>query len=269
MLSAVASYLQARSNDGKWLLRVEDIDPPREIPGSALNIIHDLQAFGMTADEPILYQSQRLAAYREPLELLLQQGTAFRCKCSRKSLPQSCRYPGHCRDLKTNGTSVRLKLNNEPTVFIDGLQGKQNHNLDQEVGDFIIWRGDDLPAYQLAVVIDDHYQGITEVVRGCDLLDSTPRQICLQQALGITSPQYLHIPIITDESGRKLSKSSDDDPINQLSPPLAIKLCLELLGQIPPQEIVELEQLWSWAITNWQLKNIPAQITPIQTNSYL
>lgn len=269
LLSAVASYLQARSNHGQWLLRIEDIDPPREIPGSALNIIHDLQVFGMCSDEPILYQSHRLAAYRESLELLLQQGKAFRCKCSRKSLPHSSRYPGHCRDLKTNGTAVRLKVAAEHIVFTDGLQGEQAHNLDQEVGDFIIWRGDDLAAYQLAVVLDDHFQGITEVVRGCDLLDSSPRQICLQRALGITSPKYMHIPIIIDESGRKLSKSSDDDPINQLIPPMAIRLCLELLGQMPAKEIVELEQLWSWAITNWEPNNIPAQIAPIHTNSQL
>lgn len=263
LLSAVASFLQARVNHGQWLLRIEDIDPPREVPGSALNIVHDLQIFGMVSDEPILYQSQRIAVYKESLETLLQQGKAFRCKCSRKSLAEFTVYPGYCRQLKTSGTAVRLKVDKHKITVTDRLQTRKSYKLNQEVGDYIIWRGDDLPAYQLAVVVDDNFQQITEVVRGCDLMDSTPRQIYLQQKLGINTPQYLHIPVITDRNGRKLSKSYAADPINKLTPPAAIKLCLELLGHPPPADIVELGQLWSWAISNWRLENIPTHSTKL------
>ncbi len=211
----------------------------------------------MLADEPPLYQSQRVAAYRDSCEQLLQQNLAFRCSCSRKSLSEFSVYPGHCRELKTTGTAVRLKAGNGEIAVSDLLQKEISYKLESEIGDFIIWRGDNLPAYQLAVVIDDHFQGITEVVRGSDLLESTPRQIHLQRALGIASPKYLHIPMIVDNSGRKLSKRSNADPVNRLAPPLAISLCLKLLGHPPPEEIRELEQLWNWASANWRLKNVP------------
>jgi len=265
LLTAVASYLQARKNKGQWLIRIEDIDPPREVAGSAAGIIRDLQALGMTADEDISYQGQNTTAYRQAATSLLSANKAFRCACSRKQLRGFPVYPGSCRNLALDAAAIRLRADNRQMTVLDKLQETCKYSLTDDIGDFIIWRADKLPAYQLAVVIDDAAQGITEVVRGCDLLDSTPRQIYLQECLGLAHPDYLHIPLLTDNSGRKLSKRDRDDPLNQLQPVAAIRLALQLLGQQPPAGITKLDALWDWAIGHWELKNIPLRLN----NKYL
>ncbi len=259
LLSAVASYLQARRHNGQWLIRIEDIDPPREIHGSAAGIVKDLQTLGLQADEAVSYQSNNTAAYRQAVTHLLVSAKAFRCSCSRKQLKNAPVYPGNCRKLQLDACAVRLKVATRQLTVIDLLQTTREYALAENIGDFIIWRADDLPAYQLAVVVDDAAMGITEVVRGCDLQDSTPRQLYLQECLGLPQPDYLHIPLLTDKNGRKLSKRDNDDPLNRLQPQAAIRLALQLLGQQPPLEISDLDKLWDWAIAHWQVRNIPLQ----------
>lgn len=259
LVAAVASFLQARQAMGRWLVRIEDIDPPREVPGSAAAILRDLNRLGLKSDGPVLYQSTRTEAYQNAIEILLRQDKAYWCGCSRKDLPASGIYPGTCRNGLAKGKShrsVRLRVDSVSIEFADLIQGDIRENLDTEVGDFVIQRADGLPAYQLAVVIDDAFQGITEVVRGADLLDSTARQIYLQRCLGLESPSYAHIPLAMHSDGKKLGKRYGTDPVASVPAAEAIFLALKFLGQSPPQGM-ELEQLWAWAIENWQLASIP------------
>jgi glutamyl-Q tRNA(Asp) synthetase len=259
LVAAVASFLQARHAMGRWLVRIEDIDPPREVPGSAAAILRDLDRLGLKSDGPVLHQSTRTEAYQSAIEILLRQDKAYWCGCSRKDLPASGIYPGTCRNGLAKGKShrsVRLRVDSVSIEFADLVQGDIRENLDTEVGDFVIQRADGLPAYQLAVVIDDAFQGITEVVRGADLLDSTARQIYLQRCLGLESPSYAHIPLAMHSDGKKLGKRYGTDPVASVPAAEAIFLALKFLGQSPPQGM-ELEQLWAWAIENWHLASIP------------
>ncbi len=259
LVAAVASFLQARQAMGRWLVRIEDIDPPREVPGSAAAILRDLDRLGLKSNGPVLYQSTRTEAYQSAIEILLRQDKAYWCGCSRKDLPASGIYPGTCRNGLAKGKShrsVRLRVDSVSIEFADLVQGDIRENLDTEVGDFVIQRADGLPAYQLAVVIDDAFQGITEVVRGADLLDSTARQIYLQRCLGLASPSYAHIPLAMHSDGKKLGKRYGTDPVASVPAAEAIFLALKFLGQSPPRGM-ELEQLWAWAIENWQLASIP------------
>jgi len=257
LVAAVASFLQARHAMGRWLVRIEDIDPPREVPGSAAAILRDLDRLGLKSDGPVLYQSTRTEAYQSAIEILLRQDKAYWCGCSRKDLPASGIYPGTCRNGLAKG--VRLRVGSVSLEFADLIQGDIRENLDTEVGDFVIQRTDGLPAYQLAVVIDDAFQGITQVVRGADLLDSTARQIYLQRCLGLESPSYAHIPLAMHSDGKKLGKRHGTDPVASVPAAEAIFLALKFLGQSPPQGM-ELEQLWAWAIENWQLASIPHSV---------
>jgi len=262
LVAAVASFLQARHAMGRWLVRIEDIDPPREVPGSAAAILRDLDRLGLKSDGPVLYQSTRTEAYQSAIEILLRQDKAYWCGCSRKDLPASGIYPGTCRNGLAKGKShrsVRLRVGSVSLEFADLIQGDIRENLDTEVGDFVIQRTDGLPAYQLAVVIDDAFQGITQVVRGADLLDSTARQIYLQRCLGLESPSYAHIPLAMHSDGKKLGKRHGTDPVASVPAAEAIFLALKFLGQSPPQGM-ELEQLWAWAIENWQLASIPHSV---------
>jgi len=238
---------------------MEDIDPPREVPGSALAIIQDLAQLGLHSDRPVLYQGRRTDAYRATVDTLLQEGKAFRCACSRKDLPSSGRYPGTCRNGLGKGKTpraVRLRVDSSRIEFTDLVQGDIGENLETSVGDFVIWRADGLPAYQLAVVLDDEYQGITEVVRGADLLDSTARQIYLQRCLGLATPLYAHLPLAMHSDGRKLGKRYRSDPLASVPPAQAVYLALKFLGQSPPAGM-GLEELWCWAIENWHLASVP------------
>jgi glutamyl-Q tRNA(Asp) synthetase len=259
LVSAVASFLQAKHVDGKWLIRMEDIDPPREVPGSATRILHDLSRLGLNSDRPVLYQSTRIEAYESAVDSLLSEGKAFWCGCSRNDLPPSGIYPGTCRDGLAPGKSrraVRLKVKGSTIRFSDLIQGAIEENLEHSVGDFIIRRADGLPAYHLAVVVDDAFQGIAEVVRGSDLLESTARQIHLQHALGLPTPVYVHHPLAISGDGRKLGKRFGSDPVGRLPATEVVSIALQFLGQKPPDGM-ELKELWSWASEHWQAESIP------------
>lgn len=257
LVSAVGSFLEAKSAGGIWLIRIEDIDPPREISGSAQRIIENLESLGMTADGPVLYQSTRLGAYQQALDSLLKNRLAYPCSCSRKDLPPSGIYPGTCRNGLKKGKqarSVRFLATNQPNAFDDQIQGTVASDTD----DFIILRADGLFAYQLAVVVDDHFQGITQVVRGADLLDSTGRQIALQNALGFTTPTYMHLPLVLGANGKKLSKRESSDPIVDIHPARVVTRALRFLGQSPPDNL-SLDTLWAWAMENWEPGLIPPE----------
>ncbi|MGH8155976.1 MAG: tRNA glutamyl-Q(34) synthetase GluQRS, partial [Rhodanobacteraceae bacterium] len=211
LVAALASWLRARQRGGAWLVRIEDIDPPRELAGSASSILATLDHFGLHADEPVVYQSERADAYAAALERLRDAGDAFACWCSRADLEavDLVHRDGCCitapRD--DRAPAWRLRTPDIEIAFDDILQGPQRQNVHASIGDFVLKRADGLWSYQLACVVDDAHQGITEVVRGCDLLDSTPRQILLQRLLGLPTPAYLHLPLAVDTVGRKLSKS--------------------------------------------------------------
>lgn len=259
LVSAVGSYLEAKSTGGRWLLRIEDIDPPREIAGSASRIIDDLERLGMVPDGPVLYQSSRLDAYQETIERLLGQGLAYPCACSRKDLSGSGQYAGTCRNGITPGKkprSIRFRVDAGICTFDDKLQGSVSDSPAGIGGDFIIRRADGFYAYQLAVVVDDHFQGVTQVVRGADLLDSTTRQICLQKALGFASPAYMHLPVAITADGKKLSKRTRTDPVKHQEPVSAVRQALQFLGQDPPPG-TSLEALWRWALEHWDSNLIP------------
>lgn len=259
LVAAVGSYLEARSAGGSWLLRIEDIDPPREVAGSARRIIDDLGRLGLVPDGPVLFQSNRLEAYQGAVDQLLEKGLAYPCGCSRKDLSESGRYTGTCRNGIPGGRTPRaIRFRVEPgvCVFKDKLQGPVSDSPADISGDFIIRRADGLFAYQLAVVIDDEFQGVTQVVRGADLLDSTSRQICLQKALGFDPPDYMHLPLVISADGKKLSKRLRTDPVKTREPAIAVTQALRFLGQDPPVGL-SLNDLWKWAIEHWNYELIP------------
>lgn len=226
LVCALASYLDARAHNGTWLVRIENIDPPREKAGAIHHQLRILDLLQMHSDEPILYQSNRLDAYSEALEYLKKQGKAYGCCCTRKSIEEAQKkkglnphvYPGTCRN-GLSGQAVRswrFLVPKGVTTFRDRWDGTDfSQNLEKEVGDFVLKRADGLWAYQLAVVVDDAYQGVTHIVRGADLLDNTPRQIALQNALNVPTPKYMHIPLVLAEDGLKLSKQNGATPLKE------------------------------------------------------
>ncbi|MCW8925667.1 MAG: tRNA glutamyl-Q(34) synthetase GluQRS [Xanthomonadales bacterium] len=259
LVAAVGSYLEAKSRGGRWLLRIEDIDPPREVAGSAERIIADLQRLGMEPDGPVLFQSQRLKSYQQAIRHLLARELAYPCACTRKDLPESGIYPGTCRTGIAAGKqprSMRFKLADEICEFDDRVQGRVMDCPADSSGDFIIRRADGLYAYQLAVVVDDAFQGITEVVRGADLLDSTARQVCLQKALGLPTPKYMHLPVVVRADDRKLSKREQADPVKHQDPTHAVARALAFLGHQAPSAC-SLQALWDWALEHWDRQLIP------------
>lgn len=238
LVAALASWLRARQHGGTWLLRIEDIDPPREVAGSTASIITALCCLGLAADAPVLYQSQRGPAYAAALQRLRDAGHAFPCWCSRTELGAAggVHRDGHCGSppRRDRPPAWRLRAPDALIEFEDGLQGWQRQNLRDAAGDFVLQRADGLWGYQLACVVDDAFQDITEVVRGHDLLDSTPRQILLQRLLGLPTPAYVHLPLAVDAEGRKLSKSSDAPPIDTRDSVAALAKALRFLGQRVP-----------------------------------
>lgn len=271
LVAAAASWLQAHSNDGQWLVRVEDLDPPREIPGSAQRILADLNRLGLRRHGAVAYQSQRQSAYDAAIAQLLGSGLAFHCGCSRSDLPKSGRYPGTCRNGIPAGRSprsVRLRVDADVITFDDLVQGPVEFDLGASVGDFVIQRADGLTAYQLAVAVDDAWQGITEIVRGADLLDSTPRQILVQSRLGLPTPSYAHVPVARRADGEKLSKQFRADPVASMKPEAAARLALEFLGMTPPPGI-DLQSLWEWAAGNWSIDQVPKTLSIRLADDYL
>ncbi|ACD15666.1 tRNA glutamyl-Q(34) synthetase GluQRS [Paraburkholderia phytofirmans] len=245
LVSALASWLDARAHRGAWLVRVEDIDGPRTVPGAAEDILATLERFGMHADEPPVWQSARMPRYQEALEQLKANGVIYPCGCTRKEIADSLlnahtrnttlAYPGTCRD-GLHGKPARAWRLRVPDgdsaviTFEDRWQGKQTQNLATEVGDFVLKRADDQWAYQLAVVVDDADAGITHIVRGADLMDSTARQIYLQRCLGVPTPEYLHVPVVTNEAGEKLSKQNGATALDSEKPFEALSAAARHLG---------------------------------------
>jgi glutamyl-Q tRNA(Asp) synthetase len=259
LVAAVASFLEAKSPGGHWLVRVEDIDPPREVPGSADRILQTLQAFGMRSDRPVLFQSTRRARHQALVDRLLDEEKAFWCGCSRRDLPESGIYPGTCRNGLRDGKTpraVRLKVDDQPIRYLDRIQGEREENLSESTGDFVIWRADGLPAYQLAVVADDAHQGVTQVVRGYDLIDSTGRQIHVARNLGLPVPEYAHHPVVVTPDRQKLSKRLDSDPILALPKAQTLARALRFLGQ-PCPDALPIADLWDWAKEHWDISQIP------------
>lgn len=245
-----------------WLLRIDDLDTPRNKDGSATAILKCLEAFGLHWDGDVYYQSQHLDSYHGFLAGLEQSQLTYRCICSRKALSgfevsHLTIYPGICRDKSIpvdTPHAVRLKTEPFNLSFHDELQGLISHNLAQQHGDFILKRKDGIFAYQFAVVVDDALQNINHVVRGCDLLEETPKQIYLQQLLGFSTPAYLHVPVIVDEHGYKLSKQTLATAVDTKSPNKTLFDLLVLLKQNPPDELngATVNELLDWAIANWQ-----------------
>ena len=235
LLAAFGSWLLARHAGGEWLVRIEDVDRAREVPGAAARQLDTLAAFGLVPDRPPVHQSQRHALYQAALEQLKQAGAAFPCACSRSELAAQGGVHRHCIATAARARPAwRLRVPDGLRIgFDDGLQGRNEQDLAAEVGDFVLRRADGYWAYQLAVVVDDADQGITDIVRGADLLDSTPRQILLQRTLGLPTPRYLHLPLVLDAHGHKLSKSGAALAVDPADPLPALRHCWSLLGQDP------------------------------------
>ncbi|WP_067515495.1 tRNA glutamyl-Q(34) synthetase GluQRS [Endozoicomonas ascidiicola] len=256
LVAALASYLDARANNGKWLVRIEDIDPPREPAGTADLILKTLEAYGLHWDDSVLYQSTRSQCYDDVLEHLLTTEELYPCICTRKQLSGlNGVYPGYCRDnrnVPSQPHALRLRCHDQVIHFTDRIQGRYSFDL-SELGDFTLKRKDGLYAYQLAVSVDDYFQGVTHIVRGVDLLDSTPRQIHLQNQLGYPNPMYAHIPVIVESDGNKLSKQNHAPAIPQDEPrPLMIKAFSALGMQADNQlEASTIEEILQWGIENW------------------
>lgn len=246
LTTAVGSYLQARSQGGEWLLRIEDLDPPREMPGASAAILRTLEAFGFAWDGPVVRQSQRLDAYQQALDQLIAQQRAYPCACTRREIALAGHpgldgvvYPGTCRaglPAGRHGRAWRLRVPAGRICFEDGLHGRIEQDVSACVGDYVLKRADGLFAYQLAVVVDDAWQGVNAVVRGADLLDSTTRQIVLQQALGVPTPSYMHLPVLVNAAGEKLSKQTLAPAIRPDAAAAELRLALTRLGHPPPAD---------------------------------
>ena len=267
LLAAVGSFLEARTRDGEWLVRIEDLDPPRERAGAAEGILRTLDRFGMHWDGPVLRQSQRGEAYEQALERLAAAGLLRHCHCSRTqlaALPENRQrspgeelyHPPQCvaGDRTGGPPALRLRVPAGETVFLDRVQGTERSDVAGTVGDFVLKRRDGLYAYQLAVVVDDAAQGITDVVRGADLLSSTARQLVLQQSLGLPRVTYMHLPIALGTTGLKLSKSEDAPALSRQALAAQLVAVLEFLRQEPPAELARapLAEVWQWAAAHWR-----------------
>ncbi|MGW8246692.1 MAG: tRNA glutamyl-Q(34) synthetase GluQRS [Acidiferrobacterales bacterium] len=268
LVAAVGSYLNVKSRGGQWLVRIEDLDPPREEPGAAGSILKTLETYNLLWDEPVIYQSQRSEVYEAAIEQLSEQGLTYYCQCSRKDIAADAgpgidglRYPGTCRNLNLGpgNRSLRVKVPDQVFVFEDAIQGSRQQNLERDLGDFVIRRRDGLYSYQLAVVVDDGIQDITEVCRGTDLIDSTPRQIYLQQVLGLPTPKYLHLPVAMNQHGQKLSKQTLAAPVPQKAGSHVLSNAIRFLGQNLPTELVgaPTAELIEWGVEYWDLSTVP------------
>jgi len=257
LVAALASYLDARKAQGQWLLRMEDLDSPRESTRAADEILFALDALGLHWDQTVLYQSTRYDEYLDAIEQLRSQGLVFACDCSRQQLQEfDGVYPGTCRTRQledADGIALRCRVKSTAISFTDSIQGYQSQQLADAVGDFVIRRKDGLFAYQLAVVVDDAFQGITHIVRGIDLLDSTPRQIYLQQQLNVPTPHYAHIPVITNDQGQKLSKQHMAPAIDPAKQGELLFTALLYLQQNPDPALIgaSASEVLDWGIHHW------------------
>ena len=266
LIAAVGSYLQAKKNRGKWLIRMEDVDTTRTVRGSDSEILNTLEAFGFEWNGEILYQSKQTEHYEYALEQLKLLSLVFPCSCSRKQLANSNSqiYPGTCRSRQlpeTGEHALRILAQDITIEFNDIVMGKQSQNMEQQCGDFVIKRRDGLFAYQLAVVVDDALQNITEIVRGSDLLDSTPRQIYLQQLLAYPTPDYCHLPLAVDSDGNKISKSEGATKVDIKNREKLMCDVLDFLGQNAPADLSasNINDIWSWAEEHWDVTHVPSK----------
>ena len=267
LVAALASCLEALAHGGRWLLRMEDVDEPRCSPQAADDILRALERCGFEWAGEVLVQSRRKRRYGEALDHLVAAGMAYPCACTRRELADAALagdgasiYPGTCRNglpAGKAGRAWRLRVDDADIVFDDALQGRCRQNLARHVGDFVLFRADGYFAYQLAVVVDDADQGVSHVVRGADLLDSTPRQIFLQRRLGLPTPAYAHLPVAVNADGEKLSKQTRAAAIEPGARVLVD--ALGFLGQWPPAELAEasIAEVWRWAAANWTLAAVP------------
>lgn len=268
LLAALASYLDIRSRKGCWLVRIEDLDPPREQPGAADHILRTLDAFGLHWDGQVVYQSQRLELYQAALEQLRRQEQAYPCNCSRKQLQQRQvqGYDGYClKHPPASADDCAFRVSHPPGMeeFHDRIQGQRQYCRQGHEGDFVVFRRDGLFAYQLAVVVDDADQAVTDILRGSDLIDETPHQLRLQSCLGYMHPTYAHIPVITHANGQKLSKQNLAPAIDSGQRLQLLIHALRLLGQSPPAELQDarLEELLRWAVEHWTIARVPAVLS--------
>lgn len=269
LVAALGSYLEARSQGGRWLLRMEDVDEPRCSQSAADHILHTLEACGFEWDGAVMVQSARKERYREMLERLKRDGRVYPCACTRRELADSALapdgaviYPGTCRNGLPSGKSPRawrLRVDESTPCFDDAVQGRNCQNLAREVGDFVLLRADGYFAYQLAVVVDDADQGVTHVVRGADLLDSTPRQIFLQRCLGVVTPIYTHLPVAVNPAGEKLSKQTLAPAVDIRNPVPALAEAMRFLGQevSPDMWRVTTADFFEWARSAWRIERVP------------
>ena len=275
LIAAVGSYLEAKSHNGEWLVRIENLDKPREVPAASHKILRVLEIFGMEWDHEVIYQDQRKDVYENVLTMLSKRGLTYPCNCTRKEIADSSItgvsgqiYAGTCRDNVRNKNSpgaVRIKTDNNIIEFEDTLHGLISQRPKNETGDFILRRSDGIYAYQLAVVADDAAQGITNVIRGADLLDSTPRQIYLQKLLGYSTPTYMHLPVAVNNQGEKLSKQTKTALLDISSPVKQLIEAVNFLGQEPPIELLRdnVSSFWKWAIVNWHPEKIHKKRTAL------
>ncbi len=280
LVAALASWLDARAHNGQWLVRIEDVDTPRCIPGADQLILQQLATCGLVPDAPVMWQSQRGDAYQAALDTLIAKGWAYPCGCSRKEIEDAqalmghtrqrhsaAVYPGTCRDGLNGKTARAWRLNVQrvindlklatPLTWQDRLLGLQRQDMAQEVGDFVLRRADGLWAYQLAVVVDDAAQGISHIVRGEDLTDNTARQIVLQRALSLPTPSYMHTPLVLGENGEKLSKQNGATALDVSQPLLALKAAAHALGLPKPSDGASIEQALAEWIKAWQEMSSP------------
>lgn len=268
LVAATGSWLEARAHAGRWLLRIEDLDTPRKVPGAEEAILAALGAFGFEWDGPVVRQSERSGAYAAAFEQLRRAGQIYPCACTRREIADSAlgrdgspRYPGTCRDGLPPGRRPRAwRVRAEGLAcFDDAIQGPQREELAEEIGDFIVRRADGIFAYQLAVVVDDAEAGVSHVVRGADLLESTGRQILLQRLLGLPQPAYAHLPVAANTAGEKLSKQTLARALDAASAPATLVAALDFLGQRPPPALARasLAEVWAWAGAHWRLEQVP------------
>lgn len=262
LIAALGSYLQARANHGTWLVRIEDIDPPREVPGAAETILRQLEHYGLHWDGEVLWQSQRHGTYHAALDWLAQQGLSYYCTCTRAQIhSMGGIYNGHCRDLHLGPQNAALRLRQQQPVlqFYDKLRGEivADEALARE--DFIIHRRDGLFAYNLAVVVDDHFQGVTEIVRGADLIEPTVRQISLYRHFGWQAPDYIHLPLALNSDGNKLSKQNHAPALPEGDPRPVLINALQFLNQdiVKEWQDLSVEELLKNAVANWKLSTVP------------
>ena len=272
LYTAAASFLDARSHGGRWLVRIEDVDRAREVPGAAAGILRTLEAFGFEWDAEVLRQSDRSDHYAAAIERLRARGLTFECSCSRQDLAGEGRYPGYCRGGPRDSsvaTATRLRIEPQSITFEDRIQGSYTQDVASVTGDAILRRRDGFFAYLLAVVVDDAAQGVTHVVRGADLLADTPRQIYLQRRLALPTPRYAHVPVLVESDGSKLAKSARSTPARKSGPQNKLLKVLQLLEMEPPITLqgAPTGEIWQWAHARWasnRLRERPLQELKVQ-----